>query len=165
MSNKQAITIQNQVKNIAESLLAQNKKLSVAESCTGGWIAKVFTDLSGSSSWFERGFVTYSNEAKMEMLGVSKLSLETQGAVSDATVREMASGVLKNSHADYSLSVSGIAGPSGGSKEKPVGLVYFAWANNDGALFSEHKLFSGDRDTVREQAVVYALDGFIQNIL
>lgn len=167
MPNNQAITINEQVKNIAEILLANNKKLAVAESCTGGWVAKVLTDLSGSSAWFERGFVTYSNQAKIEMLGVDASTLDTLGAVSEATVREMASGVLKNSHANYSLSVSGIAGPDGGSKEKPVGLVWFGWANKDDVkscdvIKSESQVFKGDRESVREQAVSYALAGLIK---
>lgn len=167
MPNNRDITINQQVKNIAELLLANNKKLAVAESCTGGWIAKVLTDLSGSSAWFERGFVTYSNQAKIEMLGVDVSTLDTSGAVSEATVREMATGALKNSHANYSLSVSGIAGPDGGSKEKPIGLVWFAWANvNDDMLHdvikSESQVFKGDRESVRKQAVTHALTGLIK---
>lgn len=162
MPNKQAITINQQVKKIAEILLANNKKLAVAESCTGGWVAKVFTDLPGSSAWFERGFVTYSNQAKIEMLGVDASTLDALGAVSEATVREMASGALQNSHANYSLSVSGIAGPDGGSKEKPVGLVWFAWANKNDVIKSESQMFKGDRESVREQAVSYALAGLIK---
>lgn len=157
------------VAQLAESLISVNKSLTVAESCTGGWLAKVLTDLSGSSVWFDRGFVTYSNAAKQEMLGVSETTLETYGAVSQETVIEMATGALKYSHADFSISVSGIAGPSGGSDDKPVGLVWFAWcekssANKEGALFSEQKIFSGDRNAVREQAVVYALTELINFI-
>ena len=157
------------VEELAASLLKDKKRLSVAESCTGGWIAKVLTDLAGSSAWFERGFVTYSNEAKQEMLGVLAASLETQGAVSEKVVVEMALGVLKNSHADISLSVSGIAGPDGGSDDKPVGLVWFAWCNNLNAdnknvLVSEQKIFRGNRDAVREQAVEHALIG-LRNVL
>lgn len=161
MSNKQADTINHLVKNIAESLLHRDKKLSLAESCTGGWIAKVLTDLAGSSAWFERGFVTYTNQSKIEMLGVNAATLDTFGAVSEATVTEMALGVLQNSHADYSLSVSGIAGPSGGSKDKPVGLVWFAWATKNNVV-AEHKIFNGDRDAVRRQSVEYALTGLIK---
>ena len=145
------------VEQLAESLIKDNKKLTVAESCTGGWIAKVLTDLAGSSVWFERGFVTYSNQSKHEMLGVAEATLESYGAVSRETVSEMATGALKNSHADFSLSVSGIAGPSGGSADKPVGLVWFAWATKDGVISSEQKFFSGDRDEVRKQAVIFAL--------
>lgn len=149
------------VEQLAELLIKANKQMTVAESCTGGWVAKVLTDLAGSSAWFERGFVTYSNEAKHEMLGVAESTLKTFGAVSQETVSEMAVGALTNSHADYSLSISGIAGPSGGSDEKPVGLVWFAWAektNSDENILSlEQKIFDGDRDVVRQQAVVYSL--------
>lgn len=157
------------VAQLAESLISVNKSLTVAESCTGGWLAKVLTDLSGSSVWFDRGFVTYSNAAKQEMLGVSEATLETYGAVSQETVVEMAKGALKHSHADFSISVSGIAGPSGGSDNKPVGLVWFAWseksnANKEDALFSEQKIFSGDRNAIRGQAVVYAVTELINFI-
>ena len=152
------------VEQLAARLLQDKKRLTVAESCTGGWIAKVLTDLAGSSAWFERGFVTYSNEAKQEMLGVMGSTLEAQGAVSEKVVAEMALGALKNSHANISLSVSGIAGPDGGSEDKPVGLVWFAWcyktsADEDAVLVSEKKIFSGHRNAVREQAVEYALIG------
>ena len=151
------------VEQLAASLLKDKKRLTVAESCTGGWIAKVLTDLAGSSVWFERGFVTYSNEAKQEMLGVLASTLESQGAVSEKVVAEMALGALKNSYADISLSVSGIAGPGGGSDDKPVGLVWFAWCYKSGAdsnkLVAEQKIFKGNRDAVREQAVEHALIG------
>jgi len=145
------------VEQLAANLLQNNKRLTVAESCTGGWIAKVLTDLAGSSEWFERGFVTYSNEAKQEMLGVLASTLEAQGAVSEEVVKEMALGALQNSHADISLSVSGIAGPGGGTEDKPVGLVWFAWAYQDTVITAEKKIFSGDRNEVREQAVFHAL--------
>ena len=152
------------VEQLAAGLLQDQKRLTVAESCTGGWIAKVLTDLAGSSAWFERGFVTYSNEAKQEMLGVMASTLESQGAVSEKVVAEMALGALKNSHADISLSVSGIAGPGGGSEDKPVGLVWFAWCNglsddNKSVLVSEQKIFRGNREAIREQAVEHALIG------
>jgi len=150
------------VEQLAELLIKRNKKLTIAESCTGGWIAKVLTDLAGSSAWFERGFVTYSNQAKHEMLGVADTTLENFGAVSEETVAEMVAGALKNSHADFSLSVSGIAGPGGGSDDKPVGLVWFAWAARDAVLLSEQQIFTGDRDAVREQAVIHALTGLLK---
>ena len=150
------------VESLAVSLIKKNKKLALAESCTGGWIAKALTDLSGSSAWFDRGFVTYSNEAKQEMLGVAATTLDNYGAVSQETVSEMAVGALKNSHADYSLSVSGIAGPDGGSTEKPVGLVWFAWADKDGIQLSEKQTFIGDRNAVREQAVTHALTSLLK---
>ena len=154
------------VEQLAELLIKYNKQLSVAESCTGGWVAKELTDLSGSSAWFERGFVTYSNQAKHEMLGVLESTLETHGAVSEETVTEMAIGALKNSHADFSLSISGIAGPNGGSAEKPVGLVWFSWAATENdqqkTLATAKQVFEGDRDSVRQQAVEYALKEIIK---
>lgn len=159
MSDKELTSI---VEQLAELLIKNNKQLTVAESCTGGWVAKVLTDLAGSSVWFERGFVTYSNQAKHEMLAVAESTLETHGAVSQETVVEMAQGALKNSYADYSLSISGIAGPTGGSVDKPVGLVWFAWIEKDSKTLSEQKIFSGDREAVREQAVVHALTGLIK---
>jgi len=149
------------VEQVAEHLLRHQQKLAVAESCTGGWVAKVLTDLAGSSEWFERGFVTYSNQAKNEMLSVSETTLNTCGAVSQETVGEMALGALKNSHADFSLSVSGIAGPGGGSVDKPVGLVWFSWAKKEDnepiVIASEHQVFKGDREAVRQQAVKYVI--------
>ena len=154
MSNNEITVL---VEQVAKHLLRHQQKLAVAESCTGGWVAKVLTDLAGSSEWFDRGFVTYSNQAKCEMLSVSETTLNMFGAVSQETVAEMALGTLKNSHADFSLSVSGIAGPSGGSAGKPVGLVWFAWANQEGVIRSEYQIFDGDRDGIRLQAVVYAL--------
>jgi nicotinamide-nucleotide amidase len=153
---------------LARLLTKRSKFLSVAESCTGGWIAKVLTDLSGSSAWFERGFVTYSNQAKQDMLGVSASIIESFGAVSQETVEAMAIGALTHSQADFSLSVSGIAGPSGGSAGKPVGLVWFAWAKKDPGrntlLATEQHIFSGDREAVRAQAVVHALSRLIDLI-
>ena len=161
MPNKKLTLI---VEQIAERLTENKNKLTVAESCTGGWIAKALTDLPGSSNWFERGFVTYSNEAKQEMLGVNESTLESFGAVSQETVKEMALGALNNSYADFSLSVSGIAGPNGGSTDKPVGLVWFAWSNKEAGLESEQQIFRGDRDAVREQAVFHALSKLLQNL-
>lgn len=164
MIDKKATII---VEQLAKLLISVNKKLAVAESCTGGWIAKILTDMSGSSTWFERGFVTYSNQAKHEMLNVSNETLTTYGAVSKETVIEMAEGALNNSQADFSLSVSGVAGPSGGSVEKPVGLVWFSWAvGKEGKkkVFSEQQNFQGDRNSVREQAVLYALTELIHFI-
>ena len=155
------------VEELADTLIRIDKTLTVAESCTGGWIAKLLTDISGSSVWFERGFVTYSNLAKQEMLGVPEKTIKTYGAVSQETVIEMAVGALKNSHADYSVSVSGIAGPSGGSVDKPVGLVWFAWckkSNQEEIISSAQQTFNGDRDAVREQAVVFALTELINFI-
>jgi nicotinamide-nucleotide amidase len=130
-----------------------------AESCTGGWVSQVITQISGSSQWFERGFVTYTNLAKQEMLGVNAHTLEQFGAVSEQTAKEMAEGALNHSHAQISLAITGVAGPSGGTVEKPVGLVCFAWAGTQVATRSEIQYFSGDRETVRRQAVEHALNG------
>lgn len=158
MPDKDLIPLAEQLANL---LIKKDKLLCAAESCTGGWLAKVLTDLSGSSQWFERGFVTYSNAAKTEMLGVAETIINKCGAVSQETVEAMAVGALKNSHADFSLSITGIAGPSGGTEDKPVGLVWFAWATKENTaekiISSEQKIFNGDRDAVRQQAVVHAL--------
>jgi len=136
--------------------------MAAAESCTGGWVAKVCTDLPGSSAWFERGFVTYTNEAKQEMLGVQAATLEAQGAVSEATVCEMAEGALAHSRAQISLAISGIAGPGGATPGKPVGTVCFAWAVEGQLAQSERVCFDGDRDAVRRQAVAHALEGMLK---
>jgi nicotinamide-nucleotide amidase len=146
---------------LAAALLQRHQTLAVAESCTGGWVAKVLTDLPGSSRWFDRGFVTYSNAAKQEMLGVSAATLDVAGAVSEATVREMAAGVLQHSPADMALAISGIAGPGGAIPGKPVGTVCFAWATRVGLQLMETVQFAGDRDAVRRQSVARALRGLI----
>ena len=130
--------------------------MTAAESCTGGWIAKVMTDVPGSSAWFERGFVTYSNQSKIGMLGVRADTLEYFGAVSEQVVLQMAQGALVCSRADVSVAISGIAGPGGGSQHKPVGTVWMAWADEKGAV-AERCWFAGDREQVRRQAVVHAL--------
>ena len=145
------------IEQLSEILTKLNWRISCAESCTGGWVAKLFTDLAGSSSWFERGYVTYSNLAKQEMLDVSSQSLDKFGAVSEAVVREMVIGASKQAGTQVSLAISGIAGPSGGSESKPVGLVWFAW-NIDGNVETYSEIFDGDRNTVREQAVVTVID-------
>jgi nicotinamide-nucleotide amidase len=143
---------------LAENLLRGGRMLAVAESCTGGWLAKSLTDVAGSSAWFERGFVTYSNAAKREMLGVSAGTLAEHGAVSEAVVREMAQGVLAHSHADVAVAISGIAGPGGGTPDKPVGTVCFAWAARAGLEEVVTCRFEGDRDAVRRHAVQHALE-------
>lgn len=135
--------------------------LATAESCTGGWVAQCITDVAGSSAWFDRGFVTYSNEAKCAMLGVDPGLLETHGAVSEATVRAMAAGALRNSRAQVAVAVSGIAGPAGGMADKPVGTVWFAWAKADGECRAQVRHFEGDRRQVRSQAVAAALRGVV----
>jgi nicotinamide-nucleotide amidase len=151
---------------VARRALAAKRHLVTAESCTGGWIAKVMTDLAESSHWFERGYVTYSNEAKMQDLGVSKETLAAHGAVSEATVREMALGALHATGADIAVAVSGIAGPSGGTADKPVGTVWFAVvASPGGAVESRRQLFPGDREAVRRSSVAYALELILQHAL
>ncbi len=140
-------------------------KLACAESCTGGWIAEVVTATAGSSEWFDCGFVTYSNDAKQDLLAVSGDTLAQAGAVSEDTVREMVAGCLARSRADIALAVSGIAGPGGGSATKPVGLVCFAWGRRDAPAHCETQQFSGDRESVRRQAVVFALRRMMTNEL
>jgi nicotinamide-nucleotide amidase len=135
--------------------------LATAESCTGGWIAEAVTMVPGSSDWFERGFVTYTYISKREMLGVKEATLEKHGAVSEDVVREMAQGALARSHAQVAVAVSGVAGPSGGTPDKPVGTVYFAWGMKNGEPRSETKRFAGDREAVRRQSVEHALTGVL----
>ncbi len=138
-------------------LLENNQVLVTAESCTGGGVAAAITEVAGSSAWFDRAFVTYSNEAKQEMIGVKAETLAEFGAVSEPVVFEMVQGALKNSNGTMGVSISGIAGPSGGSEEKPVGTVCFAWADKSGWLQVETQRFSGDRSRVREKATHHAL--------
>ena len=142
-------------------LLTNGEKLATAESCTGGWAAQCLTAIAGSSDWFERGFVTYSNEAKQEMLGVEPETLLKHGAVSEAAARAMAAGALRHSHADWTLSITGIAGPAGGSPEKPVGTVCFGWAGPDGRVEVESCFFPGSREEIRRQSVAHALTGLL----
>lgn len=146
-----------------ERLSKHGLSIATAESCTGGWIAKILTDIPGSSGWFERGFVTYSNEAKQDMLGVQGSSLQQHGAVSEQIVKEMARGALTNSRADVSVAVSGVAGPGGGTADKPVGTVWLAWAAGKN-LRTLHVHLSGERSRVREQAVELALQGVLDII-
>jgi nicotinamide-nucleotide amidase len=147
---------------LVEELRAARKLVCTAESCTGGWIAKALTDVPGSSEAFGYGIVSYSNGAKESMLGVHELTLEEHGAVSEAVVREMAEGALAISGADIAVAVSGVAGPDGGTDEKPVGTVWFAWSTRGpgGAVtLAELKHFDGDRNSVRKQTVVHGLEG------
>ena len=152
------------IESLAVTLVSRHEMLTTAESCTGGWVAKVCTDLAGSSAWFERGFVTYSNQAKQEMLGVSADTLVSHGAVSEQTVLEMVDGALTHSRAHWALAISGIAGPGGGSADKPVGAVWFGWAGPSGWRNTQQHCFAGDRDAVRQQAVLYALDGLVARL-
>lgn len=145
-------------------LLRRGECLATAESCTGGWVAQSLTAIAGSSAWFDRGFVTYSNAAKVDMLGVPETTLGRHGAVSEATARAMAQGALDRSLADWSVAITGIAGPSGGSADKPVGTVCFAWACKAGACEAQTCHFEGDREVVRRQAVCHALRGLIERL-
>jgi len=144
-------------KRVGERLKAKGALLVTAESCTGGWAAQAVTAIAGSSEWFERGFVTYSNAAKEEMLGVRAATIAKHGAVSEETAREMALGALEHSRGTIALAITGIAGPGGGSAAKPVGTVCFAWARKGDEASVETRRFSGDRDAVRRQSVEHAL--------
>ncbi|MBD9661183.1 nicotinamide-nucleotide amidase [Pantoea sp. PNT03] len=150
---------------IGEQLKRRQATVTAAESCTGGWIAKVFTDISGSSAWFERGFVTYSNEAKQQMVGVQETTLQQHGAVSEQTVREMATGAAKAAAAEYAIAVSGIAGPEGGTPDKPVGTVWFAIVGPEGRVLAQRQIFAGNRDAVRRQSVAWALQTLLDEFL
>lgn len=147
------------IQHLADLLLARGERLATAESCTGGLIAATCTELAGSSAWFERGFVTYSNEAKCELLGVPEGLIAQHGAVSEAVARAMAEGALRHSRADIAVAVTGVAGPSGGSLDKPVGTVWLAWAERGGAVHAQRAWFEGDRAAVRAATVVQALAG------
>ncbi|MCE3253567.1 MAG: CinA family protein [Cellvibrio sp.] len=142
---------------LGEQLLQRNWRIATAESCTGGGVAAAITAIPGSSAWFEYGIVSYANAAKEKLLGVSSETLIKQGAVSEAVVIEMARGVLALSGADIAVAISGVAGPSGGSPEKPVGTVWFAWATAAGEIETELKWFDGDRAEVQKMAVAFAL--------
>jgi nicotinamide-nucleotide amidase len=136
--------------------------LALAESCTGGMAAQCVTAIPGSSAWFERGFITYSNAAKLEMLGVAATTLQQFGAVSQQTAREMAAGALQNSRAQVAAAITGIAGPDGGTEAKPVGMVWFAWIAKNGSPHSEMRRFAGDREAIRKQAVEAVFQRLIQ---
>lgn len=145
-------------------LKSRGMMLTTAESCTGGGVAQAVTAVAGSSAWFDRGFVTYSNLSKQQMLGVQEPTLIAYGAVSEAVVREMAEGALRNSEAHVAVAVSGIAGPDGGSPEKPVGTVWFAWSLVNGVTTTARHLFHGGRDEVRAQSVRVALQGVLERL-
>jgi nicotinamide-nucleotide amidase len=146
---------------VGAALKARGWMLATAESCTGGWLGEVVTSVAGSSHWYDRGFITYTNESKQEMLGVSAQTLAGFGAVSEQTVREMAAGALKHSRAHITVAISGIAGPGGAVPGKPVGMVCMAWAMRSGGGRSEVFHFTGDRASVRRQAVRAALRGIL----
>ncbi len=146
---------------LAEVMLSHELTLVTAESCTGGGIAHCVTSIAGSSGWFDRGFVTYTNEAKRECLNVSEQTLDSFGAVSEECAAEMAAGALQNSHAGIAVSVTGIAGPDGGSKDKPVGTVCFGWCQRNQSSVTTRVVFAGDREQVRRQSVLLALQGLL----
>jgi nicotinamide-nucleotide amidase len=149
------------VAQVGLALKSHGMMLATAESCTGGGVAQAVTEIAGSSAWFERGFVTYANAAKVEMLSVRQSTLDAHGAVSEATVREMVEGALIHSNAHIALAVSGIAGPGGGTAEKPVGTVWFAWALRGGQTHAELHYLTGDRPEIRAKAVQIALQGVV----
>lgn len=146
---------------LGRALSALGARLVTAESCTGGWIGEVVTMVPGSSGWYDRGFITYSNAAKRAVLGVSAQTLLAQGAVSEATVIEMVDGALRLSGAEFAVAVSGVAGPGGGTPDKPVGTVCIAWGTLGGGRESRTFHFAGDRDAVRRQSVIAAIEGAI----
>ena len=150
---------------LGRELLARGERLATAESCTGGWVAQTVTAIAGSSEWFDCGVVTYSNESKGALLGVAEDTLATHGAVSEATARAMALGAVKRSRADWAVAVTGIAGPSGGTPQKPVGMVCFAWAQRGGNCEALTCQFAGDRAGIREQAVRLALSGTLKRVI
>lgn len=159
------------IRKLAEALVTEltesGKAVATAESCTGGWVAKAITDIPGSSMVFGYGVVSYANGAKESIIGVKNKTLEDHGSVSAEVVEEMAEGTLRLSGADIAVAVSGVAGPAGGTKEKPVGMVWFGWAVRDGTkvlLDSTREQFTGDRDLIREASVAYALQGVRERI-
>lgn len=161
-------TIPTQLQLITHELgqlcLKKSLKIVTAESCTGGGVAYELTSVPGSSQWFERGFVTYSDMAKMELLGVQEKSILNYGAVSRTVAKEMAEGAIKNSRADVSLAITGIAGPKGGNKEKPIGTCWFGWAGANFETQGKHTIFQGDRNLVRLQAMIFSLKELLQLI-
>jgi nicotinamide-nucleotide amidase len=160
ISNSLSMPIDSLLTDIATGLTQGGKRLVTAESCTGGLVAAALTSRPGSSGWFERGWVTYSNAAKTEELGVDAALITQQGAVSEAVAAAMAGGACAHSLGDYAIAITGIAGPDGGSVEKPVGTVCFGWANRQ-HCHTETMCFNGDRQSIRQQATIHALAGFL----
>jgi nicotinamide-nucleotide amidase len=153
-----------QVRQLAAKIVGRGWKMATAESCTGGWIAKCCTDLAGSSAWFDRGFVTYSDQAKMDLLAVDAEALMQNGAVSEAVVGQMACGARMKACVDAAVAVTGIAGPEGGTADKPVGTVWFGWDLEGAPVEIEVVCFKGNRDAVRRQTVMHALQGLIRRL-
>ncbi len=152
------------LKRVAEQLTARNWRMATAESCTGGWIAKCCTDIEGSSAWFDRGLIAYSYRAKEDLLGVSHADLVKHGAVSDEIAGQMAEGARERSGVAVTVAATGIAGPGGGMPGKPVGLVHFGWCFGEGPATCDSKVFSGDRNDVRQQTVLHALQGILKQL-
>lgn len=156
-------SINSIAQQVGEALRRIDKKLTVAESCTGGGIAESITSVAGSSQWFEYGYITYSNKAKIKLLGVEQQTLDTCGAVSEEVVEQMAGGALKSSDADYAIAVSGIAGPDGGTAEKPVGTVWICWITPEITRVEKYQL-QGDRQAVRNQVIKISLQELLQQL-
>lgn len=156
--------IRSLASQLGRKLLQRNYMVATAESCTGGLVSAALTDISGSSAWFERGFVTYSNHAKVELLAIAPDLIETYGAVSEDVARAMAEGALLESRAQVAVSITGVAGPGGGTRDKPVGTVCFGWVELEQGAVSETMHFGGDRAAVREQSVRHALGGLLLRI-
>jgi nicotinamide-nucleotide amidase len=157
--------LQTLAERLGRELLNRGERLVTAESCTGGWVAQAVTSVAGSSDWFDRGFVTYSNAAKIDMLGVPETTLARHGAVSEATARHMAQGALRRSVADWAVAITGIAGPGGGTPQKPVGMVCIAWGQRNGGCEALTCQFAGSRAEIREQSVRLALSGTLKRVM
>ncbi len=164
MAKHTNLTISDAATQLGQALKSHGFVLAMAESCTGGMVTEAITSIAGSSAWFDRGFVTYSNAAKIDMLGVSSATLEKFGAVSEQTAAEMAIGALKNSAAQIVGSITGIAGPDGGSPEKPVGTVCFAWAGKNLPISTCTHWFDGNRNDIRQQATIFMIAGLIERL-
>jgi nicotinamide-nucleotide amidase len=162
--DQQLDAISTLISSLSESLTARQWVLGVAESCTGGMLSEHFTAVAGSSAWFSCGFITYSNASKMQMLEVDEVALELFGAVSEEVASEMALGVLDNSDANITVSITGIAGPTGGTELKPVGMVCFAWALENQEPVTATEYFHGDRQAIRQQATLHAIKGLISHL-
>jgi len=151
--------------SVGQALIERSWQIVTAESCTGGWLTQVLTSIPGASAFFDRGFVTYSNESKVDLLGVSAKTLSKVGAVSEQTVTEMAQGALKRSQAQVAVAITGLAGPSGGSEAKPIGTIWFGAASQDKPVLTKCEHFSGDRESIRKQAVQFALNMLLDKYL
>ena len=154
--------LERQAEALGQLLIASDRSIATAESCTGGWIGQCLTGVDGASAWYEGGFVVYSNRAKIELLGVNKALIAMHGAVSSEAAQAMAQGALARVQADYVVAVTGISGPGGGQPNKPVGSVFFCWKPREGDEIFGHQVFDGDRESVRRQTVAFALSGLIR---